>query len=242
MRWRFWEPDHYSAMPGTIELPGRRLNLTEIDLIGRTMAQAVGASTYEFRSQWSDKPDFRLADLQQQLPHQLDCSITAGQPVQVGSPRPMTLHLQLSTRSPVELSGGAGGETVLSSIAATYEALGHRRKSRDWRYPVGFLLAIAVAVGPLIYAWIRGDLTLWAIPFVTWAIVAAFGAGVPRVRQAVQNQRQRTGGIDIDLRPIEQVRLDDEQKRQRRQTALLFSTMAAVPAALIGAIIQGLLT
>lgn len=246
MRW-FWDPGNLMGrMPGVTQLPPRRLNLTELDQLGKDMARAVSAPTYELIGGYDNRP-IKLEDLATMVPSMLMCTMLATAPEADRAQRNESpgqeskIQLTLLPAGYCSISSVGIGKMAEPGIAARYSELGKPRRNREWVFPAAFLLAVALAVAPLVVLWARRELTLWLIPFVVGAVLLAFVVGGLHVRQAVEKERLRTSGLQFDLRPIEQVRLHQEEKRQRRQVALIWGTVAAVLGAAVGAILSKVL-
>jgi hypothetical protein len=248
MRLRFWEPPVpppyvYSSAAGlNINLPPRRLNLTELDHFGRAMAQALGSpeTSYEVIRHETGEANTgvevptQLEELVRLLPtqrsrvwlrakgpeHVLPDGSSAG-----GRPE-LVLSLGDGQRVAAQLlEADVPGVRQLPDLWAQ---LGRARRTWAWLYPTGFLLALAGALAPLIVMWARGRLSFWLIAPVAGLVVMAFAVFAPILQGRVKAHREARAGLDIDFRLLETVRTDRAVHRRNLQSGLLGALLGAI--------------
>jgi len=67
-------------------------------------------------------------------------------------------------------------------LAATANTYGHPVLNWSWIFPALFFTAVAIALAPVVWLWVQGQLSLWLIPLVTGLTVMAAVVATPHLR------------------------------------------------------------
>lgn len=232
-------------MPGyqpPVNLPARRLNLTELAAFGQAMVQTVGPasgtatlqrySSHEIAIKWSDLEGLLPTDRQ-------GVSLAAIGPVPPGPegqpviPSALFLSFGDGLAVPATLTAQGDAQRFLTSLQDRWCTFGQPRRTWELLYPLAFMLALAAALAPVVVLWATGQLSLWLIPLVLGVVWLAFAVGSPLLQQRVKQHRTSRAGLDIDFRLLDRVRLDRAVQRRNVRSGL-WGGLAGAVATLIG--------
>lgn len=243
---RFWEQPTSSitVMLNRNRLPPRRLNLTDLDSLGNMVARTVVAAKYDVFALWNKTVPIQLTELQDRRPEELSFQIraTADAAPESAAEPVRRIAVNFYPQAQAYIYFATVQQQEVDQVTAHYGTLGKRVGDRSWRIPAGFLLLVAAVLAPLVVLWARGQLTLWLIPFVMATAALAVVNTSSLISRRVLIARQRQAAAVIDFRPIRQIRFDTEERRQRRNVALIFGSITAVVGAAVGAILGAVLS
>lgn len=225
----------------------RRVNLTDLRLIGDELKRLTGADRYVVSLHGNTPRDVELAELPRLHPSERSFTIAATGTGPFGpqaSTGEMTLTFSVIGHGPATVRGaGPGAEPAADNLRWWLGTLGQPVTSRAHRVPIGFFAVLALTFGPVVVLWSVGELSLLLLlPLVLLLLWTVIAVSSPLLKARVSLERQKSSSWLVDTRPIEDVELDQEQQRQRRQTglryALVSGTIVAVVAAVLAAVLR----
>jgi hypothetical protein len=261
-RWKILRQDNAkvrrSQHPGEAVLPARVLTISHVHELGNRLATEIGAQEpYRLSLGVSSNRPATWTELRTVIPEELSTvKITATghllehpengpngtqwQEVELTVSDKAVAHLRVSG-TPQGLEDQHRYSATAESLGAYFATLGEARRDQSWFIPVLFWLAVAVAVLPLLWLVIVGSLPWGTLPFfAATGYVAAAYLSEQVGRWSDRHFAGRNASI-IDTRPIEEVRLDREQARQRRQVGLRYAMTTGVILAVVAALLRQIL-
>ncbi|PRY47624.1 hypothetical protein LY71_113126 [Geodermatophilus tzadiensis] len=171
-----------------------------------------------------------------------DISASGSGPYPDQSRGQMCLTFSLNSFLPAHLHGvGEDADGTAKQMRAYLGTVGQPIKTTAWKVPAAFFALLLAVLAPVIVLFVQGQLSLWLIPLVA-LITWTFGSvSKPVLQQRVRDERIKRIPWDIDLRPMEQVRLDKEQGRQRRQTGVRYAVISGLTVAVVAAVLTAVL-
>lgn len=229
------------------------MNLTELGLFGRDMAEAVGAPEGTYTIQRTagpndlqlptDSPTLSWEQVEGLLPEERRYVYVVAQgprppapEATLGGPQGTGLWLKLGDglSEPARLWGLGDAFHLTGNFAKRWQQLGKGRSTREGLYPLAFLLALAAALAPVVVLWVRGDLSRWLIPPVAGVVALAFAVAAPILQNRVRGHRLTRASLDIDYRLLQRVRLDRAVNRRLWLTSLSSGVLGVVVGAIFG--------